>query len=158
MVRTLHFHCMGHSLIPGWGPQIPQASKQENSKNLKKKKKKRLIVGCWRLEGRSSCSQQLSDELPYLPFSTLVTGSRRPTSDPAPAYRMALWNEPPFGLHAHFPSSTSPLRLKDSLSTDLWPLLDHLSCSGASQRVSSMFAKRYWAETQYLPQGPYIGS
>ena len=27
------FHCMGHGLIPGWGPQIPQASKQENFKN-----------------------------------------------------------------------------------------------------------------------------
>ena len=56
---------MGHSLIPGWGPQIPQASKQENSKNLKKKKKRGLSLdaGGWRVEAVALSSCQMNSHI-----------------------------------------------------------------------------------------------
>ena len=37
LVRTPHFHCRGHRLIPGWGTKIPHADQP-------KKERKEIIT------------------------------------------------------------------------------------------------------------------
>ena len=44
VVRTLHFHCCGPGLIPGWGTKIPQATQH----GQKKKKEKLMLLQFWR--------------------------------------------------------------------------------------------------------------